>query len=120
MQAPNRLLLIVVMFLAALAACGDDAKTPVDSPVGSTANALTAFSFKAAQNPTLTSDVPATINGNAIAMTLPTGTNVTALVATFTTTGASVTVNGTSQTSGSTPNNFTAPVSYRVTSEAGG
>ncbi len=61
--------------------------------------------------------VAATINeaGKSIALTVPTGTNVTALVATFTSSGASVTVNGTPQISGSTANNFTNPVTYTVT-----
>jgi hypothetical protein len=47
-----------------------------------------------------------------IAVTVPFGTNSTALVATFTTTGASVTVGGVNQFSGTTPNNFTNPVVY--------
>ena len=50
-----------------------------------------------------------------IAVSVPFGTNVTALVATFTTTGASVTIGGTSQTSGVTANNFSNPVTYTVT-----
>lgn len=49
-----------------------------------------------------------------IAITLPSDTNVTALVATFTTTGH-VTVGTTAQTSGVTANNFTNPVPYTVT-----
>jgi hypothetical protein len=50
-----------------------------------------------------------------IAVTMPYGTNVTALVATFTTTGASVTVGAAVQTSGTTANDFTSPVAYTVT-----
>jgi hypothetical protein len=47
---------------------------------------------------------------------MPSGTDVTALVATFTTsTGASVTVGSTPQVSETTPNNFTSPVTYTVT-----
>jgi hypothetical protein len=48
---------------------------------------------------------------------VPFGTNVAALVATFTTTGVSVTVGGVAQVSGTTPNNFTSSVVYRVTAE---
>ena len=47
------------------------------------------------------------------------GTNVSALIATFTTTGSSVTVNGLPQTSSVTPNNFTQPVTYLVTAADG-
>ena len=50
-----------------------------------------------------------------IAVTVPNGTDLTALIATFTTTGASVMVGTTVQTSGVTPNNFTTPVTYIVT-----
>ena len=55
-----------------------------------------------------------TITGNNIAVTLPFGTNPSALVATFVTTGASVKVGNTTQVSGTTPNDFTNPVTYTV------
>jgi hypothetical protein len=51
-----------------------------------------------------------------IAVTLPNGTPVTSLVATFTSTGLGApTVGSTPQTSGTTPNDFTTPVAYIVT-----
>jgi glycopeptide antibiotics resistance protein len=50
-----------------------------------------------------------------IALTMPFGTSVTNLVATFTTTGASVKVGSTVQVSGTTAHNFTSPVTYTVT-----
>jgi hypothetical protein len=51
-----------------------------------------------------------------IAVTLPNGTPVTSLVATFTSTGLGApTVGSTPQTSGTTPNNFFTPVAYVVT-----
>ena len=50
-----------------------------------------------------------------IAAQVPWGTDVTALVAAFTATGPLVTVNGVSQESGVTANDFTEPVVYRVT-----
>ena len=46
---------------------------------------------------------------------MPYGTDVTALVATFTTTGTGVTVGAVAQTSGTTSNDFTSPVAYTVT-----
>lgn len=73
-------------------------------------NAITAFSFAA-----LTPAVTATINGTAITATVPYGTPITALVATFTTTGSSVAVGATPQVSGTTPNDFTSLVTYTVT-----
>ena len=74
----------------------------------SPAKAITAYSL---------AGVTGTVNegGKTIAVTMPSGTNVTALIATFTTTGASVKVGATAQVSGTTPNNFTSPVQYVVT-----
>jgi len=46
---------------------------------------------------------------------MPFGTNMTALVATYTTTGASAKVGATTQISGTTANDFTSPVAYSVT-----
>ena len=80
-----------------------------------TAKDITAYSFLAANNSGLAADVVGTINGTNIAVKVPFGTNVTALVATFTTTGQSVAVGATSQASGTTPNDFTSPVKYTVT-----
>ncbi|MBE0502309.1 MAG: DUF3494 domain-containing protein, partial [Desulfuromonadales bacterium] len=50
-----------------------------------------------------------------IAVTVPNETDVTALVATYTTTGKFVDVGLVEQLSGSTPNDFTLPVDYLVT-----
>jgi hypothetical protein len=74
------------------------------------AKAITAYSFA-------TPAATGTINENAktIAVTVPHGTDVTALVATFTTTAASVKVGQTDQVSGKTTNDFTKPVTYIVT-----
>jgi mRNA-degrading endonuclease HigB of HigAB toxin-antitoxin module len=78
----------------------------------SPAKAITAFSLKG---------VTGTINeaNKAIALILPPVTNVTALVATFITTGQSVKVGSTVQASGTTANNFTNPVTYKVTAADG-
>jgi hypothetical protein len=54
-----------------------------------------------------------------IAVTLPFGTSVTALVATFSTTGSSITVGGLAQLSAITSNDFTNPVVYLVTAADG-
>jgi hypothetical protein len=72
------------------------------------AKAMTVFSL---------AGITGTINesGKTIAVALPSGTIVTALVATFTTTGASVKIGATTQVSGATANNFTSSVAYIVT-----
>ena len=74
----------------------------------SSAKAITAFSL---------GGVGGTVDetGKTITVSMYFGTKVTALVATFTTTGSSVKVGSTVQISGTTGNNFTAPVDYTVT-----
>jgi hypothetical protein len=78
------------------------------------AKAITAFGFPAV-------GVTGAMNENnhTIAATVPFGTNVAALIASFTTTGTGVTVNGVTQASGVTVNDFTIPVTYIVTAEDG-
>jgi hypothetical protein len=81
-----------------------------------TAKDITSFSFTTALNITsgVSSDCPGTIAGASIAVTVPYGTDVTSLIATFATTGVSVDVSGTAQVSDTTANNFTSPVIYTV------
>jgi hypothetical protein len=78
------------------------------------AKAITSFSF-------VSPSATGTINEatKTIAVTVPYGTDVTTLVATFITTGKSVNIGSTTQVSGTTPNNFTAPVLYKVTAVNG-
>ena len=78
------------------------------------AKAITAFSIADPAATGLVSEANKTI-----AISLPYGTNVSCLVANFTTTGASVKVGTTIQVSGTTPNNFGSPVTYTVTAENG-
>lgn len=76
---------------------------------------ITAYSFESATNAGLPMDVTAVIAGTSITATVPFGTDVSDLVATFSTSGASVKVGTTAQVSGTTPNDFTSPVMYTVT-----
>ena len=76
----------------------------------SSAKAITAFTI-----PNQTGTTSINESAHTIALTMPHGTATTALVASFTTTGASVSVNGAVQASGTTPNDFTNPLTYLVT-----
>ena len=98
-------LLMAVLLLAVMACGGSD--TVARAPLSS-AKAITAYSI---------SGVAGTIDeaGKTIDVTMPFGTNVTGLVAIFTTTGSSVRVGAAMQVSGTTANNFTNPVVYTVT-----
>jgi trimeric autotransporter adhesin len=84
-----------------------------------TAKNITAFSFRSVDNPGLTADVIGVINGTTITLTVPYGTDVTGLKAMFSTSGRSVLVEGVTQVSGTTANDFTYPVVYRVTADDG-
>lgn len=76
----------------------------------SSEKAITAYSING---------IAGTINETAkvISVTLSDGTDYTSLVATFTTTGASIKAGATTQVSGATANDFTLPVTYTVTAE---
>ena len=87
--------------------------SPSSNPADSSAKSLVSFSLSTPSVAT------GTITGTAIAVTVPAATDVTSLVATFATTGASVKVGSTVQVSGTTPNDFTSPVSYLVTAQDG-
>ncbi len=84
-----------------------------------TVKEITAFSFTMAANQQLDNTVTGVITGTEIALTVPYSTDVTELVATYTMNGASVTVGGADQISGTTANDFTDPVTYTVTAEDG-
>lgn len=71
------------------------------------AKAITAFSFA-------TPAATGAISGLYIDLTVPVGTDVTALIAVFTTTGSSVKVGSTVQTTAVTANDFTSAVTYTV------
>lgn len=78
------------------------------------AKELLTYWFRAADNAALSADIQGTIATGAVMATVPFGTDVTALVAEFTTSGVSVEVGGVPQESGVTANDFTAPVAYSV------
>lgn len=79
---------------------------------------ITEFSFLKSVNPGLDKDYKAVISNSNITVTLPHGTVVTSLKASFVHSNLSeVTIGVTSQVSGVTANNFTNPVTYTVTAE---
>ena len=109
MKARERHWFVTLLLIVFMAGCSGGGGGGGTTPL-SDAKAMTAFSFT---SPAATG----TINESAktIFVTVPNGTNVTALIATFTTTGASVKVGSTVQVSGTTANDFTSPVAYTVT-----
>ncbi len=78
------------------------------SPLSGT-KAMTAFSFEAQTAVGLVDEA-----SGSIAITVPYGTNLKTLIATFAANGDRVLVGGVAQASGTTPNDFSYPVAYRV------
>jgi len=99
-------ILLGLIFSVLLAACGGG-ETPAAN-----SKSITTFSLAGAAG-------AVDETNKTISVTMQSGTNVTALIATFTTTGANVKVGTAIQTSGTTANDFTNPVTYTVIAEDG-
>jgi uncharacterized delta-60 repeat protein len=104
-------MLLAAVLLMVITGCSGGGGSDYTSALSS-AKAITAFNFV---SPVAATGV-ITESTHTIAITVPYNTtSVTQLVATFTTTGTSVTVGSTPQVSGTTPNDFTSPLVYTVT-----
>jgi hypothetical protein len=101
------LALLLVTFVAGCGGNGSNDNNGNDQTTSS-AKALSTYSLDGASG---------IINESAktVAVTVPYGTDVKALIATFTTTGSGVKIGTAAQTSGTTTNNFTDPVPYVIT-----
>ncbi|QMU31391.1 CotH kinase family protein [Adhaeribacter radiodurans] len=76
---------------------------------------ISKFQFEAQKNArVLQKNIDFKIEGNSIEATVPAGTNLTNLIATFSTTGKQVRVNNIIQESGITINDFSKPLNYVV------
>ncbi len=103
--------------IALVAACAKDVITSIEA---NTAKDLTAFSFTVLKNPSISPvDAVGVITGREISVSVPHSATKNSLIATFTTTGASVAVAGVPQVSGNSVNNHTIPVIYTVTAKDG-
>jgi len=102
----------MVLFL--ILGCRIDPRLPETAGEAVGAKAITAFSFPAFS---ATGAIDESAKG--ITATVPHGTDLTALVAAFTTTGVSVKVGSVMQASGTTANNFSQPVTYVVKAKDG-
>ena len=98
---------------------GGASTSPVLEDPVSTPSSITQFSFLQANNPTLSSDIVLTLDENSITGRVEAGIDVDSLVATVVHEGGEITVAGASQTDGVTSNDFTHPVSYKLTSPSG-
>ena len=98
-----------------IAADGSELDWTVTVTLANNTNLVTAYSLAAQTGPAVIDST-----NHTVAMTVKSGTDVTNLVATFTLpVGASAQVGSTAQVSGTTSNNFTNPVIYKVTGADG-
>lgn len=112
---------LLLLFVMGLVSCGDSSRHAF-STQGSSDAAITSFSFTPADNPQLPLLITGVIDEaeNIITLIGPFDPDdVDGLKASFTLTGASVSVSGIPQQSGATPNNFANPLIYRVTAQNG-
>mgnify|MGYP001183219122 CR=1 FL=1 len=106
---------LLILSLAFFSCGGGGGNSPVDAGA---AKDITSFTFTVSTNSgALSQNVTGLISNTNISVTVPNGTSRTALVATFSTTGQAVRVNGVIQESGVTAHDFTGAVSYTVTAQ---
>ncbi len=100
---------------------GDYTDQAVTNNVVSSAKDFLTFGFTQALNPTLAGDITGVIGTNAVNISLPVGTVVNPLIATFTTSNyvVDVKISTDVQTSGVTSNDFTTSKTYIITAEDG-
>jgi hypothetical protein len=104
-----------LVVLTAFSACKKERSQ--QQPAAATPKQLESFVFKASTNTGLLADLPGEIKGDTVYVTAFAGTNIRTMVPTFTYKGASVTVNGEKQESGTTAQNFTNPLTYTIVGE---
>ncbi|MCG6167106.1 Lcl C-terminal domain-containing protein [Leptospira sanjuanensis] len=89
----------------------------IQNGFGPDSKEITSFRFNAAEN-SFATDFVGEISGTQITVSVPFGA-IRRLKATFVNTGAAVQINGVSQTSAQTENDFSSSLVYRVTAKSG-
>jgi len=121
----NKIIIVLTMLVLTALSCsggggGSSSGTDTQYPrFTSGDNEIINFTFPASKNEGLTGDATGVISDTAINLTIPYGVSRTGLVAEYTTNSTDVEINGVTQESGVTSNDFTASVEYAVTAENG-
>lgn len=111
--------LLLLLLCAVLAACKKEEAPLIDQHIAdvipSTAKEILSFTFEAKNNPEqLIKDVVCHVYDDHITGCIPYLSTYKSLIATFKTSGTSITVNGVPQVNDSTINDFSKPVTFRV------
>ena len=122
MQQKNSFILSALFLLSACGGGGGSSSSEAQQPTPPMVQpTLDSFAFLQSNNASLDEDITLTLSndGSSYSATVSSSLALTGLVASFNYTGSAVTVNGINQQSGSTQNNFTNPVIYRVSNTQG-
>ena len=122
MQQKNSFILGLLFLLAACGGGGGSSSTePTQPPVPEIQPTINSFTFLQSNNISLDEDITLELSsdGSSYSATVSSSLVLTGLVASFDFTGSLVSVNGVTQQSGVTQNNFTNPVTYRVSNSQG-
>ena len=122
MQQKNSFILSALFLLSACGGGGGSSSSESQQPTPPMVQpTLDSFAFLQSNNASLDEDITLTLSndGSSYSATVSSSLALTGLVASFNYTGSGVTVNGINQQSGSTQNNFTNPVIYRVSNTQG-
>ena len=122
MQQKNSFILGLLFLLAACGGGGGSSSTePAQPPAPEIQPTINSFTFLQSNNISLDEDITLELSsdGSSYSATVSSSLVLTGLVASFDFTGSSVSVNGVTQQSGVTQNNFNNPVTYRVSNSQG-
>jgi len=124
MQQKNSFILGLLFLLAACGGGGGGGSSstePTQPPVPEIQPTINSFTFLQSNNISLDEDITLELSsdGSSYSATVSSSLVLTGLVASFDFTGSLVSVNGVTQQSGVTQNNFTNPVTYRVSNSQG-
>ena len=112
----------IIPFTLLILACGGSGSTstsPSAVPPSTPTATVPSFTFSPVVNSDIDTEIQMAIDGNTIRGRTSNIMPINALKATFTFTGESVTVDDVAQQSGVTENDFSVPVTYRVTNADG-
>jgi Concanavalin A-like lectin/glucanases superfamily len=114
------MLFTVLMTVSLFIQCGGSGSSSQDYPrYDSGDNQILLFDFYLEKNPVLTANISGEIKDTNITLQVPSSTNISSLIATFTTNSKSIKVGDTIQKTGETANNYSSPVVYSVYNSLG-
>jgi spore coat protein CotH len=110
---------LITLLFSFLCACGGGSSDKVNNDIDNTTPTISSFSFLSSNNANLYDDLSLDVSGNKITGRLAKNIPVNDLVATIEHDGQLITVNNADQIDGTTANDFTSLVEYKVSKANG-